>query len=88
MPIVEITLIEGRSLEKKAALMKAVTAAIADSIGRGGANHHPRDPAGAFRRRRRRQGQNRRISPPGRRARPKPLTRNRARQQSPDQQGP
>ena len=33
MPIVEITLIEGRSLEKKAALMKAVTAAIADSIG-------------------------------------------------------
>ena len=33
MPIVEITMIEGRSGAQKAALMKAVTGAIADSIG-------------------------------------------------------
>ena len=32
MPIVEITLIEGRSPEKKAALMKAVTEAVVATV--------------------------------------------------------
>ncbi|OIQ87639.1 2-hydroxymuconate tautomerase [mine drainage metagenome] len=33
MPIVEITLMEGRSKDKKAALMKSVTEAVVASIG-------------------------------------------------------
>ena len=33
MPLVEVTMIEGRSKEKKVALMKAVTDAVETSIG-------------------------------------------------------
>lgn len=33
MPIIHVTLIEGRTMEKKAALMKALTDAAVESIG-------------------------------------------------------